>query len=265
MLEALTPIWFTIPTTARRLRERIEKVLDFALPDDVVNPARWKGCIEKRLPPPRRSRKHHAALPFEDAPAFAARLSAHSGVSARVVEVVMLTAVRLSEAVNAEWSQIDWEAEVWIVPPENTKTGGKTNKPHRVPLVGRALEVFKGMRAYVGPGSSYVFPGRSLNQPVSPEALRYFVRELRKEVGFDFTIHGLRGTFSTWRGEATNFPPELVEFALDHLVGTEVARAYNHGDALDRRRPLMVAWDEYCAGKPQNEPANVTPFRSRYA
>ena len=156
------------------------KVLDFALPDDVVNPARWKGCIEKRLPPPRGSRKHHAALPFEDAPAFAARLSAHSGVSARVVEVVMLTAVRLSEAVNAEWSQIDWEAEVWTVPPENTKTGGKpTNRIgcrwSAAPLMcSRACPLTSAQAALTS------FPGRSLNQPVLPEALRYFVRELVK-------------------------------------------------------------------------------------
>jgi hypothetical protein len=58
---------------------------------------------------------------------------------------------------------------------------------------------------------------------------------LRRMSFGQFTIHGFRD----WAGEASDFPREIAEAALAHVVGGPVERAYRRGDALERRRVLM--------------------------
>ena len=62
------------------------------------------------------------------------------------------------------------------------------------------------------------------------------------------SVHGFRSTFRDWVGEKTDYPRELAELSLAHLVGTEVERAYSRGDLLERRRPMMNDWGDFCAG-----------------
>ena len=75
------------------------------------NPARWRGHLDKLLP--MRSKvqklKHHAAMPYSELPAFLAELRNREGVSAKTLEFIILTAARVSEAVNAQWCEIDFE------------------------------------------------------------------------------------------------------------------------------------------------------------
>ena len=74
----------------------------------------------------------------------------------------------------------------------------------------------------------------------------------------------MRSAFRDWAGEQTNFPREVCEAALAHIVGNGVEQAYRRGDALDKRRRLMQAWAEYCS-KPITAGAAVTPLRKSAA
>ena len=70
VLRILEPIWSKKPETATRLRGRIERVLDYARVRGYrsgENPARWRGHLDKLLPPAlnRKNRKHHAAAHAE--------------------------------------------------------------------------------------------------------------------------------------------------------------------------------------------------------
>ena len=62
----------------------------------------------------------------------------------------------------------------------------------------------------------------------------------------DLTAHGFRATFKTWATERSNFPRELVEAALAHVVGDKIEAAYQRGDMLEKRRRLMDVWAEIC-------------------
>ena len=62
----------------------------------------------------------------------------------------------------------------------------------------------------------------------------------------DLTSHGFRATFKTWATERTNFPRELVEAALAHVLEDKTEAAYQRGDMLEKRRRLMAAWAEFC-------------------
>ena len=64
--------------------------------------------------------------------------------------------------------------------------------------------------------------------------------------GRKIVVHGFRSSFRTWVNEKTDYDRALAEFALSHAVGPEIERAYQHGDALEKRRALMADWCAFC-------------------
>jgi hypothetical protein len=60
----------------------------------------------------------------------------------------------------------------------------------------------------------------------------------------------------------SNFPREITETALAHVIGDKAEQAYRRSDALEKRRKLMEACAEYCEPKGSN---NVVLMRNRKA
>jgi integrase len=241
VLACLKPIWQAKAETASRVRGRIERVLDAAAargfrPRD--NPARWRGHLANLLPRRQKlARGHHAAMPFDDVPEFIARLREVEGVSAHALEFAVLTAARSGEVLGARWSEIDLTGKVWTVHAGRTKAA----REHRVPLTDRAVAVLEIMAATRA--SEFVFQGAKRGASLSVTALTMVMR--RTGAG-DYTVHGFRSAFRDWAGERTNFPREIAEAALAHVVGDATERAYRRGDALEKRRALMEAWARFC-------------------
>ena len=243
VLAVLMPIWPTKPETASRTLGRIEAVLDAArarglIASAAANPARWRGHLDHLLPKQARlARGHHAALPWEDLPAFMWDLRNRPGTGARALEWCILTAARIGEALGTRWREIDRDGAVWECPAERMKAG----KSHRVPLSPAALALLEHMPA--GGPDDLVFPGAKHGKPLS----NMVMKALFKRMGRDgITTHGFRSTFRDWAGEATPHPREVCEAALAHAVGDAVEQAYRRGDALAKRRALMNDWAEYC-------------------
>lgn len=238
VLECLKPIWATKAETASRVRGRIERVLDAAAARGLRsrdNPARWRGHLSALLPKRQRlTRGHHAAMPFSELAEFVARLRSMDGIGARALEFTILTAARTGEVIDARWSEI--EGKVWIIPATRMKAG----REHRVPLSQRALEILSEIDH--GRTGDFVFPGSRRGRPISNMAMRMTARR----AGIDYTVHGFRSAFRDWAGECTNFPREVAEAALAHVVGDATERAYRRGDALEKRRALMDAWAKFC-------------------
>jgi hypothetical protein len=110
VLKALTPLWAKTPTTASRLRGRIEKILDAArvrghIPADKANPARWRGQLQHVLPNPKKvsAPSHHAAMPYADLPAFFTKPKTSPDSAPRALAFVVLTATRSGEVLGATW------------------------------------------------------------------------------------------------------------------------------------------------------------------
>ena len=93
-------------------------------------------------------------------------------------------------------------------------------------------------------------------RPISEAAIRKLLK-LNTPAGT--TTHGFRSAFRDWAGEATNFSREVAELALAHRFGDATERAYRRGDALEKRRRIMDAWDLFCSGL---EAGNVVSLRS---
>ena len=54
-------------------------------------------------------------------------------------------------------------------------------------------------------------------------------------------------TFRDWCAEMTNYPRELAEAALAHVLKDKTEAAYQRGDLLEKRRRLMTDWADFCA------------------
>ena len=241
VLAVLHPIWREKPETASRLRGRVERVLNAAKAKGYrtgENPAAWRGHLDNLLPKPSRlSRGHHAAMRYQDLPAFVAKVGEREAVAALALEFAILTAARSGEVLGARWSEIDLDAKVWTIPAARMKAA----REHRVPLSEPALAILtKLSEAKV---SDYVFPGQRAGRPLSVMALEMVLRRMGIE---DATVHGFRSAFRDWAGNETHFPRELAEHALAHVIGDKAEQAYRRSDALARRCELMTAWANFC-------------------
>ena len=224
--DAIQSIWIKKPETARRVKQRIERVIQWVRDG---RPLSSKGA-SKRV-------RHHPALPFAELPAFMAELRERDSISARALEFAILTAARTSEVIGAKWSEIDLDAGVWTVPAERMKGG----KEHQVPLSKRAIAILEDLPRERG---GYVFPGAKAKAPLSNMAMLELLRGMD---GNGFTVHGFRSTFRDWAGDRTNYAREVIEHALAHHIKDKAEASYRRSAALDKRRQLMEAWAKYCS------------------
>ncbi len=196
VLAVLEPIWTTKTETATRIRSRMELVLSYAMQanyrPESLNPARWRGGLDKLLPAPNKVTKvdHHAALSVSEAPSFMARLRAANGFGARALEFVVLTAARSGEVRGATWDEIDIQQKIWVIPGERMKAG----REHRVPLSAPALAILHAMQAFAtGQAQDLVFKS-TRGGPLSDMTLTAVMRRMKVPA----VPHGFRSTFRDW-------------------------------------------------------------------
>lgn len=252
ILECLQPIWTTKTETATRVRGRIEAVLDWAAVRGYRqgdNPARWKGHLEQLLPKPSKVSKveHHAAMALDDMGDFWLSLRAAKGQGARALEFAIVTAARSGEVRGARWPEFDLDAKIWTVPAERMK--GK--REHRVPLSTQAIALLKAVPK--NEHSDVVFGGVK-GQPLSDMTLSKVMRTM----GLEQVPHGFRSTFRDWAGERTNFPRDMAEMALAHVIESKVEAAYRRGDMLAKRLQMMQAWGDFI--ETPSKRGNVVPM-----
>ena len=235
VLRALSPIWLTKPETARRVRQRIGTVFNWAKAAGHCSGENPVEGVAKGLPKQTDEVEHHAALPFAEVPGFVARLqTADRGEGTKLAfEFLILTALRTSEVLGARWEEIDAAEGVWTVPAKRMKM----KRVHRVPLSPRALAILERAKLLAA-DSPFVFPGQKAGKPLSNMAFEMTLRRMSVPV----TAHGFRSSFRDWAAEATNYPNEVAEMALAHVVKNRVEAAYRRGDLLEKRRGMMAEW-----------------------
>ena len=254
VLAVLRPLWATKPETARRIRGRIEKILDSARAAGLrsgENPARWAGHLSAILPNPEKlTRGHHAALPYAGIVAFVAELRTRSAASARALELAILTAARSGEVRGMTWGEIDFAEALWTVPAGRMKA----KRVHRVPLSVRAVEILAAFRKPGFDPGALVFPN-GVGRVHSDMVFTALIRRMREDDAAlpHITAHGFRSTFRDWAADTTDHAREVIEAALAHLVGDGTERAYRRGDALEKRRALMDHWGAFLSAT--GEPA----------
>ena len=241
--DVLADIWLTIPETARRVRQRIGTVLDFAHAKGWRETEAPLRSISRGLPKQSKIRTHFAAMPWQEVPDFIANMGniLKAGEPVRLaIEYLILTAARSGEVRGATWSEIDLDTQTWSILADRMKAG----RAHRVPLPGRAVEILDRMGTYrrTNDADTYVFEGQTPGRPLSDMTLTMPIRR----AGLPITVHGFRSSFRDWCAEATSTPREVAEACLAHTVRNEVEAAYARTDHFEKRRVLMGNWAAFC-------------------
>ena len=239
VLSCLEPIWSSKTETATRVRQRIEAVLDWATARKFrsgVNPARWRGHLDKLLPMPTKlkSVKHRPALDYKQVTAFMSKLRAFKSLASGALELQILTAARPGEVVSARWSEFGLKGKIWTIPAEPLKS----KQEHTIPLSPQAVKLLKQLPQ----GDEFVFPGVSLKKGISTAA----VMKLIKQIEPGITAQGFRSTFHNWATDQNSYPREVIEHAMGRQLKDKIEAAHLRSDLIARRAQLMRDWANYC-------------------
>ncbi len=237
--QVLSTIWLSKPETARRVRQRIGSVLDWAFANGYRETEAPIRSVTKGLPRQPSAVRHHAAVQYSDVAAFLEQLRTKETIGRLALEFAILTAARSGEVRNARWSEVSLASKLWTVPPERMKSG----REHVVPLSAPALRLLRRCAVLKQADNQFIFPSPKADKALSDMALIKVLRDMNVPV----TVHGFRSSFRDWVSEETSHPGELAEAALAHVVKNRTEAAYRRGNLLLKRRALMDDWARHCS------------------
>jgi integrase len=226
--------------TARRVLQLSGRVFRYAVATARLasDPSRdLRGALTAPRP------KHYGAI--IEAKRAGELLRAIDGYDGQIVtklamQLSPLVFVRPGELRHAEWSEIDLDAGLWIIPAGKMKM----RKPHQVPLSRQSISLFQQLHAITGP-SGYVFPSiRTRTRPMSENTVNAGLRRLGFS-GDEMTAHGFRAMASTLLNESGRWNPDAIERALAHGDDDKVRAAYHRGAHWKERVEMAQWWSDY--------------------
>jgi integrase len=267
VLRVLNPIWKQKAETASRLRGRIEKVLSWATVAghrEGDNPARWAGNLKELLAAPSKLAKgdNQPAIALADLPRWWRLLQAREGMAARALQFLALTAARSGEVRGATWAEISIPEvdgcdsaipAIWTIPPSRMKNG----RQHNIPLCSEAVALLRSLPRLEGSDFVFFAPRGAEMSDMSISAVMRRMQEAETAEGREGFLdpvnkrpavpHGLRSSFRQWAAER-GFARDMAEIQLAHFIGSEVERAYQRSDMVERRRAMMADWATFLEG-----------------
>ena len=243
IVAVLSPLWQSKPAAARKIRQRIGVVLDYA------KGSGWRatGAPRDGLRPllaKQTKAGNFAAVPFDEVPPLVASLQGGEPTNGRLALLfTILTAARSGEVRAMKWSHLDLARKLWVRPAALMKTG----EAHSVTLSLQALAILETAAARRSSTTDcLVFPGTG-DRPMSDMTLSKALRT----AGRLETVHGFRSSFRDWAAERMpEIPDAVAEAALAHVVADKVVAAYKRTNFIEMRRELVDAWGRYCVVPP---------------
>jgi integrase len=178
------------------------------------------------------------------------------------LKLMLATAQRKGEIVNAAWTEFDLKSGWWTIPAERAKNG----RAHRVPLAPIVLDLLKRAKELSG-DSPFVFPsprgGKAITGPAVDHALRVN-RDCFKANGSpvaDFTPHDLRRTAASMM-TSIKIPRLVVSKILNH-VETGITAVYDRHSYDDEKRQALEAWARKLENILTGKEAKVIPLMKR--
>ena len=240
---ALKPIWAEKPEVARKVRQRIAKVLNYAK----VKKWRSSEAPSKELSlllGKQRKGGNMPSMPYAEVPAYFQQIQDAPETMGRLALLfVIATAARSGEVRNASWDHIDSERKLWNRPAAIMKG----REAHSVTLNAAAFAVLERAERHrrSSDNDALVFPSRS-GKVMSDMTVSKVMRDAK----LAYVPHGFRSSFRDWAAEQMPHVPDAVaEAALAHAVPDKVVAAYKRTNFLEMRRTLLSGWGEFVSAK----------------
>jgi integrase len=188
--------------------------------------------------------------------AISEALNEYGGPAADCMRLVLLTGCRPSEAMQAQWRELDAEPGLWIKPSAHTKQ----RKTHNLTLGPGAIELVERLRERRKPGAEFVFPSWD-SQKGHLATLYYCWKHIKKHAGLRASdrVYDLRHSFAAI-GASGGLGLPIIGRLLGH-TSPRTTQKYAHvadeaaAEAAARINAVITG-----AGKPG---APVVPLRGR--
>lgn len=179
--------------------------------------------------------------------------------------IMLSTLARVGELGQAEWSEIDFDAATWFIPPEKSKNG----KAHLINLSSFALSQINRLKEIrdalddedIRKGSPYILPSHNRNSPRGHICLKTYAKQfadrqcgeraaMKRRIkgdgqnslllpGGKWTPHDLRRTGATLMG-SLGIRPDVIEKCLNHTEQNKIQRIYQRQEL---RPEMRDAWE----------------------
>ncbi len=230
------------PEQAKRTLGVISQIFDYAtaLGFCPFNPA----DSLKRHAPVKQTVEHYPCISWEEFPELLQALNTNPGgadpMTLAGVHLLMLTFVRTTELIAADWSEVNWEEKVWSVPAERMKGKRGSRKEHLVPLSEQTLKVLEELHNITGPDGLIFKSIRTKTGYISNNTLNMAL----KRMGFDNRMcgHGFRSLAMTSIQERLKIDLRIVDRQLAHIEKNKVTAAYNRAEYWEERVGMMQQW-----------------------
>lgn len=243
ILACIRKIEPTAPEMARRIKNLISHIFKFAIATGRVETDYTYG-LEFALT--KYKKKNFASIDLDELPELLSALRSCKANLYRqtfiAVWLMLLTALRTSELIEAKWSEIDFEKCLWTIPAERMKM----RKPHLVPLATQTIELLKELQQISG-HRELMFP--SIPRPRKPMSKGTILVAL-KRMGYrnKMTGHGFRSLFLGVAKEKLGYSHDVADRQLAHAPKNSVDRAYDRAKFLPQRVSMMQAYADYLHG-----------------
>ena len=190
---------------------------------------------------PRHTPKNQTRIDLSELPQLLRDIDKYKGLELTkiAIKLLALTFVRTKELVEAEWSEIDFNAGLWRIPAARMKM----NTPHVVPLSRQTLELLSQLHKITG-NSDYLFPNQGSKRGLSMSNNTILFALYRMGYRGRMTGHGFRGVASTALNEQ-QYPQKHIELQLAHLTGNATQRAYDHAQHMPERIKMVQDWADF--------------------
>ncbi len=228
--------------TAKKLRQYCESIFAFAIATGQAE--RNVGTDLRGALAPCKVKNRPAITNPKEVAELLRAMDGYAGspITLAALKLAPFVFVRPGELRQAEWSEIDLDAEngpQWSIPAEKMKM----RVPHLVPLAKQAVAILEELHPLTGAGR-YVFPcNRTKGRCMSNMTINAALRRLGYEQG-EMCAHGFRAMASTMLNEL-GWPHDVIERQLAHAERNKVRATYNRATHLPERRKMMQAWADY--------------------
>jgi integrase len=156
--------------------------------------------------------------------------------------LLLLTGQRRDEVASMNWSEVNIEEKVWVIPKVRTKNG----REHIVPLSQPAIKIL-GELPIIGTKHGYVFTTNG-TRPVSgfskaKKSVDVLLGASNEYPIRPWRLHDLRRTAASGMARAGH-AIHVIEAVLNHRSGTisGVAAVYNRHHYLEEKRSALQDW-----------------------
>ena len=227
---------------AKRALQMCTNVFDYGIATSRCkdNPTRsFKNAL---LP---KKSKHFASIDVHEMPQLVRDIYFNKGrlypTTQNALKLIMLTFVRTSELIEAEWKEFDFENKVWLIPANRMKM----RRDHIVPLARQTIEILQDQKFHSGnSGNDFVFPSQIHSAKSMSDGT--ILRAL-KRMGYNgrMTGHGFRSLAMTAIVEKLGYREKIPDLQLAHGEKNRVMASYNRSELLEERTKMMQEWADY--------------------